>query len=57
MPKFMTYQRPTPVNKTAWAGRPGANPYRPARKPERQLPDVAKPALPPISPGGGRKQI
>ena len=33
MPKYMTYQRPTPVNKTAWAARPGANPYQPVRKP------------------------
>ena len=48
MPKFMTYQRPTPVNKAAWSGRPAANPYQPERKPgaahaahERQ-----KPALP-----------
>jgi hypothetical protein len=23
MPKFMTYQRPVPVNKQSWAGRPG----------------------------------
>lgn len=33
MPKFMTYQRPTPVNKAAWSGRPAANPYQPERKP------------------------
>ena len=32
MPKFMTYQRPTPINKQSWAGRPGANPYQPVRR-------------------------
>ncbi len=31
MPKFMTYQRPTPVNKDAWMGRSGTNPHRPGR--------------------------
>jgi hypothetical protein len=46
MPKFMTYQRPAPVNKNAWAGRPGANPYQPPRKGGRQLPEGAKPGLP-----------
>jgi len=29
MPKFMTYQRPAPVNKTSWSGRPGGNAYQP----------------------------
>jgi hypothetical protein len=33
MPKFMTYQRPTPVNKQSWGSPPGARPYQPARKP------------------------
>ena len=28
MPKFMTYQRPAPVNKTSWSGRPGGNAYQ-----------------------------
>ena len=48
MPKFMTYQRPTPVNKTSWNGRPGASPYQPARKPGAARPahEPQKPALP-----------
>lgn len=33
MPKFMTYQRPAPVNKTSWGGRPGGNAYQPVRRP------------------------
>ena len=39
MPKFITYQRPQPVNKAAWGGkngRPGGNPYQPVRR--QQLP-------------------
>jgi len=47
MPKFMTYQRPTPVNKQGWAGRPGANPYQPVRRsPGHPVPELQKPALP-----------
>ena len=48
MPKFMTYQRPTPVNKTSWNGKPGAKPYQPARKPGAARPahEPQKPALP-----------
>ncbi len=38
MPKFITYQRPAPVNKAAWGGKPGGNPYQPVRRP--QLPPV-----------------
>jgi hypothetical protein len=32
MPKFMTYQRPIPVNKANWSGKPGGHPYQPIRK-------------------------
>jgi hypothetical protein len=39
MPKFMTYQRPLPVNKARWNGKSG-NPHQPARA----LPPAAKPA-------------
>lgn len=46
MPKFMTYQRPTPVNRNAWAGRPGTGPYQSPRKGGRQLLEPVKPALP-----------
>jgi hypothetical protein len=32
MPKFMTYQRPTPVNTAAWGGKAGHSPYQPVRR-------------------------
>ena len=50
MPKFMTYQRPTPVNKQNWAGRPGANPYQPARK-QGSAPDPHTSTLAPLLSG------
>ncbi|HEV2514712.1 MAG TPA: hypothetical protein VGV07_05655 [Devosia sp.] len=50
MPKFMTYQRPNPVNKQSWAGRSGATPYQPIRKPA-PMPEQRKLTLPPL-PGG-----
>lgn len=38
MPKFMTYQRPAPINKQSWGGKPG-HAYGPLRKaPEVKLP-------------------
>lgn len=47
MPKFMTYQRPAPVNKTGWTGKPGANPHQPVRKAAPpQAPEPARPVLP-----------
>ena len=39
MPKFITYQRPAPVNKGKWAGRPGAPPM--TRKEGKKLPTLA----------------
>lgn len=47
MPKFMTYQRPTPVNKAGWGGRSGANPYQPIRRSGTPVPqsDTRLPAL------------
>ena len=55
MPKFMTYQRPTPVNKAAWSGRPGTNSYQPMRKPGAAHPahEPQKPTLP-ILPKGSK---
>jgi len=47
MPKFMTYQRPAPVNKQSWGGRAGATPYQPVRKPAL-TPDPHKLMLPPL---------
>ncbi len=38
MPKFMTYQRPAPVNKQSWGGKPGHG-FGPVRKtPQVELP-------------------
>jgi hypothetical protein len=38
MPKFMTYQRPTPVNKQSWGGKTGHG-FAPVRKaPQADLP-------------------
>lgn len=34
MPKFFSYQRPAPVNKQAWGGKPGYA-YGPIRKPAK----------------------
>lgn len=48
MPKFMTYQRPVPVNKQRWGGKPG-HAYGPAPKPAKtaQVPAQSKlPVLP-----------
>jgi len=53
MPKFMTYQRPAPVNKTSWTGRPGGNAYQPIRRPAAHpAPEPHKPTLP----GGPRSR-
>jgi hypothetical protein len=50
MPKFLSYQRPTPVNKLSWVGRQshGQNPVpRPVPKPLKT--DKGGLALPPLS--------
>jgi len=56
MPKFMTYQRPTPVNKANWGPRTGANPYQPVRRNQpAQRPDLPEIRLDlPGLPGGPR---
>ncbi len=49
MPKFMTYQRPAPVNKATWSGRPGPNPYQPSRRRAgHPASEPQKLALPPL---------
>ena len=52
MPKFLTYQRPAPVNKQAWLGKPGQA-YGPVRKPKvvakEEIPALKLPPLPPLS--------
>ena len=47
MPKFMTYQRPAPVNTRGPKGKPGI-PYGrvPGRKPPKLTPDTLTPSLP-----------
>jgi|EndMetStandDraft_6_1072998.scaffolds.fasta_scaffold4732473_1 hypothetical protein len=45
MPKFMTYQRPVPVNKQSWGGKPG-HAYGPVRKPVKVEKTEQQPALP-----------
>ena len=56
MPKVMTYQRPAPVNKTSWSGRPGGNAYQPVRRPPaRPLPGPQALTLPPL-PGGPKSR-
>lgn len=45
MPKFMTYQRPTPVNKSSWTGRAGSNPYQPVRRAPPSGPTIRLPKL------------
>ncbi len=45
MPKFITYQRPAPVNKAAWNGGKPGNPYAPVRRPQLPPPPKSLPAL------------
>ena len=48
MPKFLSYQRPTPVNKQSWGGKPGQA-YGPVRKPAKVVKaDAPEPRLPPL---------
>ena len=44
MPKFLTYQRPAPVNKANWSGKPGTA----YGKPGKQLPKPAPAARSPV---------
>ena len=49
----MTYQRPTPVNKNAWTGRAGANPYQRTHKPRAGHPaNEAHNSVPAVPPHG-----
>ncbi len=49
MPKFMTYQRPTPVNKANWTGRTDPNPFQPLRR----TPPAVVPGAPQLKPVAG----
>jgi hypothetical protein len=40
MPKFMTYQRPAPVNKSNWGGKPGTTWGRPGKQAPKPAPEV-----------------
>jgi hypothetical protein len=51
MPKFITYQRPAPVNKAKWSNGKGAP--KPGRKAPKAPADMA-PALPPMLRGEPR---
>ena len=44
MPKFITYQRPAPVNKSSWHGNPGASFGKPGKRGPRSAPATRKPA-------------
>ena len=54
MPKFMTYQRPSPANKNTWKGQSSPNPYQPVRKGKYApaIPETTRPALPVTLPPG-----
>ena len=56
MPKFMTYQRPAPVNKSAWGGgKAGGNPPQPVRRlPAAPGPHQPASALPILPTNNGR---
>jgi hypothetical protein len=45
MPKFITYQRPAPVNKAGWAGKPGAAQGKPDKRAPKPAPEARSPAL------------
>jgi hypothetical protein len=47
MPKFLTYQRPAPVDKGNWNATPGRKAQLPVRAPARDKP-APLPALPPL---------
>ena len=45
MPKFMTYQRPMPVNKSGWARKPGAPLGKPGKQAPKPAPELRQPQL------------
>lgn len=45
MPKFMTYQRPAPVNKQSWSGKPGAPFGKPGKQAPKPAPVVRNPVV------------
>jgi hypothetical protein len=45
MPKFMTYQRPAPVNKANWRGKPGTPWGKPGKQIPKPAPEARIPAL------------
>jgi hypothetical protein len=45
MPKFITYQRPAPVNKSSWGGQPGAPYGKPGKQPRKGPPETRVPQL------------
>ena len=45
MPKFMTYQRPAPVNRQARGGKPGVAYGKPGRQAPKPAPETRQPTL------------
>jgi hypothetical protein len=45
MPKFLTYQRPAPVNKQNWSGKPGTTYGKPGRHAPKPAPQARSPVL------------
>jgi hypothetical protein len=45
MPKFMTYQRPMPVSKSGWTGRPGTPFGKPGKRAPKPAPEPRQPQL------------
>ncbi len=45
MPKFSTYQRPMPVNKAGWTGRPGTPFGKPGKQAPKPAPEARQPQL------------
>ncbi|WP_156342782.1 hypothetical protein [Devosia sp. A16] len=56
MPKFITYQRPAPVNKQSWGGRQSSNAYPPIRRPAAHPAPGLQKLPPPQLPGPPRSQ-
>ena len=45
MPKFLTYQRPAPVNKAGWGGKPGTAYGKPGKQLPKPAPQARNPVL------------